>query len=79
MLLEGCLHDITTYPEAQLKSHATTLQGSTLLLYLKAASIWLYTELGVNVPIVNPTTQKIVQPFHNSIAQALKWGMPKLK
>jgi len=79
MLLEGYLHDITTRPEARLKSHATTLQGSTLLLYLKAASLWLHTELGVDIPIVNPTTQKIVQLFRDSIAQALKWGTPKPK
>jgi len=58
------------------RNHTTRVHT---VLYLKAASLWLHTELRVDVPIVNPMTQKIVQPFHNSITQALKWGMPKPK
>jgi len=79
MLLEGYLHDITTHAGARLKPSISTLQGSTLLLYLKAASIWLRSELHLDVPVVCPITQKIIQPFRDTIAQALKWGMPQPK
>jgi len=79
MLLEGYLHNIATIAGACLWSPSLTLQGSTLLLYFKAASLWLHTELHLDVPMVCPTTQKIVQPFCNSIAQAFKWGTPQPK
>jgi len=79
MLLEGYLYDIASNPKARLQSQTSTLQGSTLLLYLKAVSLWLCCELQVEVPVVCPITQKIVQPFRNTITQAFKWGMPQPK
>jgi len=79
MLLEGYLHAIATDKEARLHSNKTTLQGSTLLLYLKAAALWLHTELGLTIPIVCPTSQKILPPFRDPIAQAFKWGSPQDK
>jgi len=79
MLLEGYLYKISTNAGAHLKSTTSTLQGSTLLLYLKAASLWLHSKLHLDMPVVCPTTQKIVQPFRDTIAQAFKWGMPQPK
>jgi len=79
MLLEGYLHAIATDKEARLCSNKSTLQGSTLLLYLKAAALWLHTELGLTIPIVCPTSQKILPPFHDPIVQAFKWGSPQDK
>jgi len=55
------------------------LQGTTLLLYIKAAALWLHMELGVTVHIVCPQTQKILPPFRDPIAQAFKWGSPQAK
>jgi len=46
MLLEGFLHMIATCPDARLPSATTQLQGSMLLLYLKAAALWLQTSCG---------------------------------
>jgi len=79
MLLEGYLHAIAMDKEARLRSNKTTLQGSTLLLYLKAAALWIHTELGLTIPIVCPTSQKILPPFWDPIAQAFKWGSPQDK
>jgi len=79
MLLEGYLFEVATNAGACLKSTSNTLQGSTLLLYLKATALWLRNELHVDVPVVCPTSQKIVQPFRDTIAQAFKWGMPQPK
>ncbi len=72
MLLEGYLYDIASNPEAWLCSLASPILGSTLLLYLKATSLWLCSELQVEVPMVCPVTQKIVQPFHDTITPAFK-------
>jgi len=41
--------------------------------------LWLHNELHVDMPVVCPMTQKIIQPFHDTIAQAFKWGMPQPK
>jgi len=79
MLLEGFLHMVATRPDVRLPSAASQLQGSTLLLYLKAAALWLQTELNVTVHVVSPTTQKILPPFRDVIAQAFKWGTPQPK
>jgi len=79
MLLEGYLHVLATEASSRLRSSKSTLQGSTLLLYLKAAALWLHTELGVTVHIVCPNTQKILPPFRDPIAQAFKWGSPQAK
>jgi len=76
MLLEGYLHSISTNASARLRSSAMVLQGSTLLLYLKAASLWFHTELGIQVTVICPTTNKILPPFWDTITQSLKWGTP---
>jgi len=79
MILEGYLYTISTRADAHLHLTKSTIQGSTLLLYMKAASLWLHSKLGVDIPIICPHSQKIVQPFCDTIAQALKWGMPQPK
>jgi len=79
ILLEGYLYEIATDAGAHLKSTFSTLQGSTLLLYLKAASLWLHSKLHLDMPMVCPTMQKIIPPFCDTIAQAFKWGMPQPK
>ncbi len=79
MLLEGYLHAIMMDKEACLHSNKSTLQGSTLLLYLKATALWFHTELGLTIPIVCPTSQNILPPFCDPIAQAFQWGSPQDK
>jgi len=74
LLLEGFLHMVATCPDAHLPSATTQLQGSMLLLYLKAAALWLQTELNVTIHVVSPTMQKILPLFWDVIAQAFKWG-----
>jgi len=64
LLLEAYLHVIATQASARLPSSKTTLRASTILLYLKAASLWFRTSLHLNVPVVCPVTQK----FSNRIA-----------
>jgi len=79
MLLERYLHDITTWPAARLESHTITLQGSTLLLYFKAASLWLHVELGVEVPTMNPMTQNIVQPFQDCSSPQMGYAKTQMQ
>jgi len=79
MLLKGYLYKIATNAGACLKSTTSTLQSSTLLLYLKAALLWLCNALHLDVPVVCPMMQKIIQPFCDTIAQVFKWGMPQPK
>jgi len=79
MLLEGYLHAILTNALAHLCSLVTVLPGSTLLLYLNAALLWFHMELGLQVSIICPTTNKILPLFCNTFTQSLKWGMPILK
>jgi len=79
MLLQGYLHVITTDTHARLPSTKLTLQGSTLLHYLKAASLWFRTELDINVPVICQSTQKILPAYRDPIAQAFKWGTPQPK
>jgi len=76
LLLEAYLHVVATKASARLPSSKTTLRASTILLYLKAASLWFHTILHLDVPVVCPVTQKILQLYRDVIAQALKWGMP---
>jgi len=79
MLLEGYLHAIPTNKASHLHSSKTTLQGSMLLLYLKAATLWIHTKLGVNIPLVCPHSQRILPPFGDPITPAFKWGSPQDK
>jgi len=79
MLLKGYFHNMTTNVMAQLWSLKTTLQVPTLLLYLKAAALWLHTELNVMVHISCPTLHKILLLLCDPITQALKWGPPQPK
>jgi len=79
MLLEGYLHAIVTDKEACLHFQKSTLQGSMLLLYLKAAALWFHTKLGLTIPIICPTSQKFLPPFCDPIVQAFKWGSPQDK
>jgi len=75
LLLEAYLHIVTTQASACLSSSKSMLRASTILLYLKATSLWFHTSLHLDVPVVCPVTQKILQPYHDVIAQAMKWGM----
>jgi len=79
MLLEGYLHIILTEASSWLWSSKPILQGSTLLLYLKAAALWLHMELGVTVHIICPQKKKILHPFRDPIMQAFKWDSPQAK
>jgi len=79
LLLEGYLHVITTDTHSHLSSTKPTLQGSTLLHYLKAASLWFHTELSIEVPVICPSAQKILPPYHDPIAQVFKWATPQPK